>query len=229
MPKKIATPILLLLATLSCSSQKVTVNGLIKSESYVGADHKVTDIYNYTYDSLGRISTKQWIETGYPSITFTYRYYRDSLVFTNTDTEGHIGRSVFVLNAKGYAINNGESYDEQGYLIQTKPAGPDGEYTTINTIMNGDAVLQKNYVGSILIDSTITTYYSTTDPRKMGMDYEGHPNKHLIKTLTCPWKGSQMTLYYSYKFDAKGRVKSMNISSSPTSTGYTIYEYSYFD
>jgi YD repeat-containing protein len=217
---------------LSCSFQKGTLTGLVKSMSYVGSDHKVSSITSYTYDPQGRILTAKQTQDIITTVT-KYYYFKDSVVSTTPDYDGRIMRNVWILNEKGLAFSNMgiiHTYDQQGYLIRSDFPGLADHPVEKYTISNGDVMAKMNYSAGKLIQTVTYSYYPTADLTRMGMDYIGHSNVHLVKTVSSPYNGKLIISYYTYKFDSKGSVQSMSITDSTKNpnSSYSI-EYTYFD
>ncbi len=220
------------LAISSCSKEDDNGNnaaGNVKSE-YKGGDY----LYNYTYDSEGRISLVQYVykANGVNSRKITYGYTLSTVAISGYDSASNNAVNTFVyhLNSDGLII------DGRGYHYNY-----DGErhLTGIIDTLTGDYTYQATYLDGNMISEVVGAYpnisylnytYITDkiDHRDFGTPFAGKRSTNLVSTMYT----SIDTTTYTYEYDPLGRVTT-ETRTNPGLPGISLprieqYSYTYY-
>ncbi len=176
-------------------------------------------VYNYEYDPTGKIKTIQ--SAGKSFLSFSYQ--PNELVVSNGSG---IVNKKYTLDKSGLAqVDNSENnfYYKDGYLwISTGKEGFANTYSPEGNLLarRADGVkIDYEYTEypntirqEVLAYNTISLYAITRD------NFLGNFSTNLLKRVQFS-EGENVTLDYSYQFDAENRVKSMTIRRKSNMNG----------
>ena len=204
---------LIVIISISGCKKETGLTNLIKTDLQIGMNPPDTLTTTMTYDGQGRILTSNGFDFQ------SYRYTNDSIVISFSD----IGSKpqILYLNSKGLVVkvSNGDSLSYDGNNEKIYFGGLAGPAVVYNW-SNDDVLYTYSPAAPASVDTFV--YLSTIDNRNFGNPFYGKNPKHLLSL----WHTGSITTYYTYTFDAQGRVKSQTSqqgSHSPTTDYYTYW------
>ena len=189
---------------------------------------------NFDYYPDGKLKKYEYVDDNYG----IYEYFNDSIVLKSydisiSDTKNELKYTkTYYINSIGFAISSKTiypdkqtlqatyEYDSDGFLIRIV----EGDWETINTIVDGNVIYTANYYNGDLrisesfehysdkFNKTNTPLFNCFDYDKTGANFLGKIGRNLQKKSVYT-NATSHTYEYSYTFDAIGRVTKMAIST----------------